>query len=837
VKQILFSFGLLAFLASGLSASTVGHWRFENASAPGEDSGPNGLTLANGNGVLSVATPFPATLPGTSQSNALAGKFSVPDKRYLWIADTELFEFSDFTVEAYISPDSFGSGSDARAIASQMNTKTIGDSAWQFGLSGATSSLGARRPFLQISGNGTLLIAFSPEPSVSGSDFALTVGRNYYVAVTTRFTGTGIDTKFYVKDLTAASSPLRRINGTLSGTPALPSALFNSTARFAIGASHANGAASRFFDGTIDEVRISNSVLESTELLIGEAVGDAEPPEPPSPTHKTEILKYKSSVSTDSNGFLDLTAELNYDNARSNAPVMVLMHPFSGSSGHFSAYRPNAMRMRDAGFFVISPAMRGREGSDGVRDNGGLEIHDIYDAVEALKIAHPTLIDPTNISIIGYSGGGGNVMSALTKFPDYFRVGAAYYGISDYGYHPTNGWYFNGAGQRTPTLDASPGNPTPPAEQIVIDSYHARASNLASKNNPYSEVHLFVNDDETISPKVNAESYKAHAVAAEAFPGEFGNIKVHIGLPNVYQDFNGNGFNDPNELQYWPHANPSINQEQSGDLWYRARLLAGTIPEPVLNVSDDLLVAGYVKTKRFAFWLGDGQNAAGNLQYTLSQATKRFTFTKASVLPTSGKLTVDTSDTTGKTVEVRRNGTLIDAFTGGGSRAVENVVDGDVIEFTASVPPESSYETWREEMFGPGNPLLSGPLDDADHDGLLNLAEFAMKLDPKAADPVGSRPGATIVGESPGGNRSFDFKFRRRKGGSAAGNGYTADGVTYTIQTSTDLTDPGWSDDPAKFEVIGAPIDNGDGTETLTVRLTDPVEGKSFVRLKFTLAR
>lgn len=558
---------------------------------------------------------------------------------------------------------------------------------------------------------------------------------------------------------------------------------------------------------------------------------------PPPVTTRTEIFSYTSTVSTDANGPLDLKAELNYDTARTNAPVMVLMHPFSGATGHFNSYRTNAIRMRDAGFFVITPGMRGREGSDGVRDNGGVEIYDIYDAVEALKasVALASYINPTNISIVGYSGGGGNVMSALTKFPDTFRAGASYFGMSDYGFHPTNGWYFNGAGSgRTPTLDASPGNPTPPAQQLVIDSYHARASNLASKNNPYTEIHLFVNSNETICPPVNMTSYRDNAVAAASFAGEFNNITAHIGVAGTYYDHNNNSVNEPNEQQFWPHQNPTIEQEQAGDLWYRARLLAGQIPQPVLNASDDLFVAGYVKTKRFGLWLGDGQNAAGNLSYTLSPALKQFTFVKASVLGTTGKLTVDTSDTPGATVQVKRNGTVIDTFTGGGLRVVNGMVDGDVIRFEAEVVTGTAYDAWRDTEIGAGNPPKSGPYEDYDGDGMINLMEFALKLNPKGVDAVALKPSAAVVETSPG-TRQLEFTFRQRTGGTGTvGAGYAAAGVTYTVQTSADLNAATWTEDGSGFTVVGTPVNNGDGTETITVRLNGPINGKRFVRLKVT---
>jgi hypothetical protein len=41
-----------------------------------------------------------------------------------------------------------------------------------------------------------------------------------------------------------------------------------------------------------------------------------------------------------------------------------------------------------------------------------------------------------------------------------------------------------------------------------------------------------------------------------------------------------------------------------------ARLKQGLIPSPQLRDRDDLFVAGWVKTRLFNLWLGDGQNAA-----------------------------------------------------------------------------------------------------------------------------------------------------------------------------------------------------------------------------------
>jgi len=391
---------------------------------------------------------------------------------------------------------------------------------------------------------------------------------------------------------------------------------------------------------------------------------------------------YQSTVSTDTNGPLDLYAELNYDRSRTDAPIAVVMHGYSPASGNFDNVRANAQRLRDAGFFVISVAMRGRDGCDGVRDSGGVEIHDIYDAVEGVKAHFGVYVDPTNVHITGYSGGGGNVMSALTKFPDYFRLGSSYFGMSDYGYDPLNGWYFNGAaGSHQTQLRTDIGDPTS-GDPAVLDRYMARTSNLASRNNPYSEIHLFVNYNETTCPPVNHSLYRENAVAAADYAGEFGDITVHVGGYGEYVDFNDNGINESNELQYWPHCFPSADQQHAAESWYLDRLSAGEIPQPVLNAADELYVAGYVKTTPFDLWLGDGQNAAAELAYSLSDDLKRFELSiLTSDLSVTGELTVDVSDMAGEMVLARLNSQVLGyAETIGSDSALEGFGDGDVFE-------------------------------------------------------------------------------------------------------------------------------------------------------------
>jgi dienelactone hydrolase len=404
---------------------------------------------------------------------------------------------------------------------------------------------------------------------------------------------------------------------------------------------------------------------------------------------------YPSTVTTDANGPLKLLAELNYDDARTKAPIAVVMHGFSPAAGTLREVRPNAQHLRDNGFFAISVAMRNRDGSGGIRDSGGVEIHDIHDAVEAVK-ADPALagyIDPTNVHITGYSGGGGNVMSALTKFPDYFRVGAGYFGMSDYGYDLTHGWYNNGAGGRTSRLRTDIGDPNA-GDLAVLDRYLARASNRASKNNPYSEIHLFVNANEKICPPINSTSYRDNAIAAQSKPGEFDNITVHIGGLGAFQDFNNDSVKDSNEGQSWPHGFPKAHHQDAAELWYRDRLLAGAIPQPVINDADEFFVAGYVVTSKFKCWLGDGQNAAGNLTYSLSDTAMSFNLSlQTSDLTKTGNLTIDTARMAGRKITVTLNDTPVTTLTGGGTYNYPDLGHNQTLALTVNGPSANEPPT------------------------------------------------------------------------------------------------------------------------------------------------
>jgi hypothetical protein len=145
----------------------------------------------------------------------------------------------------------------------------------------------------------------------------------------------------------------------------------------------------------------------------------------------------------------------------------------------------------------------------------------------------------------------------------------------------------------------------------------------------------------------------------------------------------------------------------------------------------------------------------------------------------------------------------------------------------------SPFENWRAEHFTPAelaNQSVSGANADADGDGSPNLLEFAFSTHPRSA---ASSTRATV--ERAGDSLRITYH-QRRNGSGTSGVNYTAQGLTYAVERSTDLAV--WQGGAAFVELVsGSVSDNGDGTETVTVRALTPVTsaGTQFLRLKVTM--
>ncbi|HPA19366.1 MAG TPA: hypothetical protein PLU30_16585 [Verrucomicrobiae bacterium] len=147
-------------------------------------------------------------------------------------------------------------------------------------------------------------------------------------------------------------------------------------------------------------------------------------------------------------------------------------------------------------------------------------------------------------------------------------------------------------------------------------------------------------------------------------------------------------------------------------------------------------------------------------------------------------------------------------------------------QFDQSVPAyreELNLSYWPPEAF-PGVSVAFG--GDANGDGTPNGLAFALGVPPDQR-AQGFLPDVLFDVEY------LYYSFRQRSGGTGdPGAGYSADGVSYHVEISGTLLGDSWLSGPGLFDVVGTPIDNGDGTETVTIRIQRPEAGRLFVRLR-----
>jgi hypothetical protein len=103
---------------------------------------------------------------------------------------------------------------------------------------------------------------------------------------------------------------------------------------------------------------------------------------------------------------------------------------------------------------------------------------------------------------------------------------------------------------------------------------------------------------------------------------------------------------------------------------------------------------------------------------------------------------------------------------------------------------------WRTRRLTTGelnNPQISGPLADAEPDGVSNLFEFALNLDPKLSDLATMLPGTGTRGlplirrENIAGQPRLTAEFVRRKSGGLPG-------ITYRVEFTSDINNSaGWT--------------------------------------------
>ncbi|MGC9452668.1 MAG: PEP-CTERM sorting domain-containing protein [Oceanipulchritudo sp.] len=241
-------------------ASVVGYWEFEDGAFLDDSSG-NGNTLTNVGSMAQVAIPgsgngsaFPTTIPQTGASNGSIADFTATSG-VSGFSDADNASYGSiatsgaFTIEAFINSGSGGgSPEDSRYIAAQYDSGSSQRS-WGFQVNqfdGMTVFLGDMATFWE-----------SPDTA----DGILSLNTDYYVAVS--FDIATDDAIFYWQNLTGAGTLQSQtvslaVDATSLGDPTLD---------FTIG--HSAGSTKRWdAGGFIDSVRLSNTALSESELLV-----------------------------------------------------------------------------------------------------------------------------------------------------------------------------------------------------------------------------------------------------------------------------------------------------------------------------------------------------------------------------------------------------------------------------------------------------------------------------------------------------------------------------------------------------------------------------------------
>ncbi len=247
-------------VVSSAQAATVGYWRFEDSPGYLEDSSTYNNDLTTG------GTPTHYTLPATGngadfdnpipQTNAANAKAVDLDgnaaQDYYYCVDQTEFAVSDFTIEAYVRKV----GAENQMIASQFNYSLGNQRSWGLFVRQASDATYPNELGLFLSEDGT-----GTNTASLFSGLEILTGVDYFVAATFDQSDQTTGVKFYVKNLST---------GTWQTTVTMAhniDSLHDSTGNFDIGAINNGGASNYYWDGVIDEVRFSDTVLGQNDLL------------------------------------------------------------------------------------------------------------------------------------------------------------------------------------------------------------------------------------------------------------------------------------------------------------------------------------------------------------------------------------------------------------------------------------------------------------------------------------------------------------------------------------------------------------------------------------------
>ena len=297
-------------------------------------------------------------------------------------------------------------------------------------------------------------------------------------------------------------------------------------------------------------------------------------------------LSYPSSLDP------GLTLYADFELPKQKAHLHLNMHGWHGCVK--TQHRDNVQAVRGDAmeWFFIRPEMRGRGDSAGSPDCNGYELQDAIDAVEyARRHFADKILEPEKVYLSGGSGGGGNVLALLGKFPDYFCRAHADCGVYDYAE-----WFRGDAkGEFRDEMEGQGwigGNPDTRPE-----AYQSR-SGISTVRNILTPLIMFHGENGIRVPAEQARRLMDMAMKCRKCA-----LIHYFELPNC-------GGKD-----HWTDITPELKEFRESTA---SAFMA--LPSPVIRMprSGCLTVAGYLKTKDFEVSLDSVDNVA-ELRYDLDK--------------------------------------------------------------------------------------------------------------------------------------------------------------------------------------------------------------------------
>ncbi len=159
-------------------------------------------------------------------------------------------------------------------------------------------------------------------------------------------------------------------------------------------------------------------------------------------------------------------------------------------------------------------------------------------------------------------------------------------------------------------------------------------------------------------------------------------------------------------------------------------------------------------------------------------------------------------------------------------------VDYDYVSFPVKIsvaaPPPTTYAAWQNLYFSAGeitDPTISGDAAMPAGDGVPNLLKYAANLNPKL--PVSKPLSVAGVDSSTPGSKYLTLTYRMAE---------AATDLTFATEINGGNlpTASAWA---AGGQILGSPVDNGDGSQSVTVRDVQPITAanpRRFMRLRVT---